>query len=106
MNVISLKQMNLLTLVHKNGIVNQFQIKDSTEFSGANLTLIQLIWNNKINYKIVGLNENELEEQCGETTSNIKDYRAVYLNGVLIVKNGNVYPKNSIIDSIVNWFKG
>ena len=112
--------MNKLTLVHNNGIVNVFQVSDYCELDlddenkmkikGCsspeklninNQTLNQIIWNNELKVVTYGLNN-----EASEIVSNIKSYRAIYINGILIVKNGKVYPKKSIRVIIANWFSG
>lgn len=84
--------MNILTLVHLNGIVNQYQVIQDLD-DPDNLTLCQFIWNDMINCYVVGLNKEPIEHAPGKNTFHIKDYRAIYLNGIMIVKNGKVYPK-------------
>jgi hypothetical protein len=84
--------MNLITLVHKNGIVNQFKITDNEKMP-ENDTLVQVIWNGQIHGTIVGLNEEPTKHSDFANTWLIKDYRAIYLNGVMIVKGGKVWPR-------------
>lgn len=79
--------MNLLTTVYNNGIVNQVQITNDLD-DLDNQTLVQLIWNGKIQAIVVGLNH-EPHEYGGD----IKNYRAIYLNGIMIVKHGEVWPR-------------
>jgi len=79
--------MNLLTTVHNNGIVNQYQIVSECD-DLENDTLVQIVWNNKFQGYILGLNPSPQKLQ-----GSIKKYRAAYLNGVMIVKDGEVYPR-------------
>ena len=85
--------MNRLTMVHKNGIVNDYEISPVDSLSNNNL--VQLIWNDKINFKIKGLNCKGSVIENPSSNANISNYRAIYLNGIMIVKNGKVYPKKS-----------
>lgn len=90
--------MNTLITVHKNGIVNQFQISNTINDANTgqeNKNQEQVIWNGEFKAITFGVNE-EPSELKGE----IKDFRAIYLDGVLIVKNGNVYPDLTIYQKI------
>lgn len=84
--------MNILTTVHKNGIVNQVQIVSDDE-DRQNKTLVQLIWNDEIHGTVVGLNKEPVTHSNCSNRWLIKDYRAVYINGIMIVKNGKVWPR-------------
>jgi hypothetical protein len=79
--------MNLLTTVYRNGIVNQTQIVGDVD-DPENRTLIQLIWNGKIQATDIGLNS-----KPSDHSGTIEDYRAIYLNGIMIVKSGKVFPR-------------
>jgi len=82
--------MNILTAVYDSGVVNQYQIVNDID-DQENKTQTQLIWNGQIHCIVVGLNENPTTYNT-ENKWMIKHYRAIYLNGIMIVKNGNVWP--------------
>ena len=84
--------MNTLICVHKNGIINQYQIiGDANELD--NNTLAQVVWNGQIHGTIVGLNKDPVRHSALQNTWLIKNYRAIYLNGIMIVKGGKVWPR-------------
>lgn len=93
--------MNLLTLVHKSGIVNQFQIVNDLEDT-ENKTQVQLIWNRQIHCTVIGLNQDPDVHNEQQNTWHIKDYRAVYLNGIQVVKHGKVWPRRKLLDRILS----
>lgn len=84
---------NLLMIVHKNGIVNQYQILGDID-KPENDTLVQVLWNGQIHGIIVGLNSEPTSHSDFSNTWLIKDTRAVYLNGVMIAKHGKAWPRN------------
>jgi hypothetical protein len=79
--------MNILTTVYRNGIVNQVQIVEDLD-DQDNKTHTQLIWNGQIRAMVVGLNR-----EPSEHGGTIKNYKAIYLNGIMIVKHGKVWPR-------------
>ena len=79
--------MNILTTVHNNGIVNQCQIIHDLD-DPDNKTQVQLIWNGEIHATHIGLNS-----EPGPHGGKIKNYRAIYLDGIMVVKNGKPYPR-------------
>ena len=85
--------MNTLTTVYKNGIVNHVNVCDDPAENNGNHT--QLIWNGTLQYYTVGLNSKEIEDKC-MIKSDIKDYRAIYFNGIMVVKNGKVWPRQTL----------
>jgi len=84
--------MNILTLVHKNGVVNQVQIVNDLE-DEENKTQTQLIWNGQIHCTVVGLNNKPSVHNNMQNIWRIDDYRAIYLNGIMVVKHGKVWPR-------------
>lgn len=82
--------MNDILMVYKNGIINQYQISNGDDNSK---TLCQVVWNGMLQGTIHGMNREPTEHHATKNTWYIKDYRAIYLNGVMIVKDGEVYPK-------------
>lgn len=83
--------MNILTCVHNNGIVNQYQIVEDLD-DQENKTQIQVIWNGEVHCTVVGLNSFPVQHSSTANRWLIKNYRAIYLNGILIAKDGKVYP--------------
>lgn len=90
--------MNLLVTVHKNGVVNQFQIVENTR-ALADKTQVQLIWNDQIHCTIIGQNYTTTVHDTKNRWL-IKHYRAIYLNGIQIVKHGKVWPRQRFLDRI------
>ncbi len=84
--------MNLLTTVNNNGIVSNFQIHDKS-FDPENPTMIQLIWCDMIRCTCMGVNNEPVTYSSVSNTWYIKNYRAIYLNGIMIVKHGEVWPR-------------
>ncbi len=82
--------MNLLTTIHNNGIVNRVQIVDNVN-QPDNKTQTQLIWNGQIHCIVVGLNTDAAVYNEANVWL-IKDFRAIYLDGIMIVKDGRVFP--------------
>lgn len=87
--------MNLLTTVHNNGIVTVYQIA-MNQHDAHNRTQVQLIWNEEIHCTIIGLNS-EPDVHDHKSIWSIRKYRAIYINGIMIVQHGRVWPKKRVI---------
>lgn len=76
-----------LIMITKTGIVNVLEIEPSR---GNNF--IQLIWGNEITYKVINLNPDSKFEDLKSVKHSepLKDYQAIYFNGVRLVKNGKL----------------
>jgi len=83
--------MNTLLMVHNNGVVNQYEVVSDND------TLPQIIWNGHLHCT---LREAGGKEHTYGTHSqwSIKLFRAIYLNGVMIVKHGKVYPRKRLLN--------
>lgn len=82
-----------LTLVYKTGIVNVWEIICKSESNN----LMQLIHGERLTYMIKNLNPHrdcrdrtDLTLMHPESSASIKDFKAVYIDGVRIVKNGKL----------------
>lgn len=84
--------MNTLTTVHKNGIVSRYQIVNDVSDPG-NKTQTQLIWNDEIHCIVIRLNTDPVIHDDKQNVWSICDYRAIYLDNILIVKGGKVWPR-------------
>lgn len=89
--------MNTLTTVHNNGIVNRVQIVEAVDDQG-NKTQVQLIWNGLIQCTVVGQNEEPIVHGAHANKWSIRDFRAIYLDGIMIVKRGRVWPRKRWFD--------
>jgi len=92
--------MNFLTTVHNNGIVNRFQIVNNLE-EPENKTQIQLIWNGQIHCTVIGWNSYPVLHSQRQNIWWIKDYRAIYLDSIQIVKHGKIWPRRKLLDRIM-----
>lgn len=88
--------MNTLTTIHNNGIVNQCEITHHPN-NKEDKNLTQVIWNGELRYHTIGLNS--VEDECLVSTP-VENFRVVYLNGVMIVKNGKVWPRPTLFKRI------
>ncbi len=94
--------MNILTLVHINGIVNRYQIVNNLN-DISNKTQTQLIWNGQIHCTIIGLNQEPLNYN-EQNKWLIKNYRAIYLDNIMIVKSGKVWPRLTFTEKLRSLF--
>jgi len=86
--VIMKEHTHIVTMVHKNGIVNVVK-----HYADG----VQIIWRGNLNL----VSKTALDHDCVEKVD-IKNFRAIYVDGVLVVKNGKVWPRRSIL----SWFLG
>ena len=81
------KPKHIITTVHNNGIVNvQGHYDDG----------IQIIWNNQLNLVSKTAKKYEAFERC-----DIRKFRAIYVDGVMVVKNGKVWPRKSFFKAML-----
>lgn len=73
-----------LTTVHKNGIVNTCKILVDNKHK-------QLIWNGRLRYHWYTSVYLCDDKDCSQEDSCIKQFNAVYYNGIQIVRKGKVY---------------
>ncbi len=74
-----LQHQHIVTTVYKNGIVNVIK-----HYGDG----IQIVWNGYLQLVSKTAFDHNTVEKC-----DIKNYRAIYVDGVMVVKNGRVWPR-------------
>ncbi len=75
-----MSEKHTVTTVHKNNIVNVIKHHGDG---------VQIIWRGTLNLVSETALRHDTVEKC-----DIKNFKAIYVDGVMVVKNGKVWPRS------------